>query len=169
MTNATSHEASRVSDASSSARSESVCASLRDLLSRVLPQSVQLLVARFGIAAIFFLSGRTKVEGLLTIKASTYTLFSTDYALPLISPYIAAHLATYVEHLCPILLVLGLATRPAAAVLLGMTAVIEIFVYPDAWPTHLSWAGLLLPLIANGAGAWSLDRLLLRRKDAASR
>ncbi len=60
----------------------------------------------------------------------------------------------------PILLTLGLFTRPAALALLGMTAVIEIFVYPDAWPTHLSWAGLLLPLIAYGGGAWSLDRLL---------
>ena len=63
------------------------------------------------------------------------------------------------EHLFPILLMLGLFTRPAALALLGMTLVIEIFVYPEAWPTHLSWAGLLLPLIAQGAGAWSLDRL----------
>jgi putative oxidoreductase len=58
------------------------------------------------------------------------------------------------------MLVLGLLTRPAALALLGMTSVIEIFVYPDAWPTHLSWAGLLLPLIARGPGALSLDRLL---------
>ncbi|HXZ08833.1 MAG TPA: DoxX family protein [Paraburkholderia sp.] len=132
-------------------------------LARLLPQSLLLLVARCGIAAIFFLSGRTKVEGLLTIKDSTYELFRTDYALPLIPPEVAAHLAAYSEHLFPILLVLGLFTRSAAAALFGMTAVIEIFVYPDAWPTHLSWAGLLLPLIANGAGAWSLDHLLRRR------
>ena len=141
---------------------------LNDSLQRLLPPALLLLVARAGIAAIFFLSGRTKVEGFLTIKDSTYELFRTDYALPLIPPEIAAHLAAYTEHLCPILLVLGLFTRPAAAVLLGMTAVIEIFVYPDAWPTHLSWAGLLLPLIANGAGAWSLDRLL-RRNGSGSR
>jgi len=135
----------------------------RDLsswLGRRLPDSLLLLVARFGVAAIFFLSGRTKVEGVLTITPSTYELFRTDYALPLISPEIAAHAATYSEHLFPILLAIGLFTRPAAAALLGMTLVIEIFVYPDAWPTHLSWAGLLLPLIARGAGAWSLDRLL---------
>ncbi|WP_084068605.1 DoxX family protein [Paraburkholderia heleia] len=133
-----------------------------DTLRRILPPALQLLVARLGIAAIFFLSGRTKVHGLLTIKASTYELFRNEYALPLIPPEIAAHLATYTEHLCPILLVLGLFTRSAAAMLLGMTAVIEIFVYPDAWPTHLSWAGLLLPLIVRGGGAWSLDRLLRR-------
>lgn len=122
--------------------------------------NVLLLVARLGAAAIFFFSGRTKVEGILTITDSTYELFRTDYALPLVPPEIAAHAATYSEHLFPILLVLGLFTRPAAAALLAMTLVIEIFVYPDAWPTHLSWAGLLLPLIARGGGAWSLDRLL---------
>jgi putative oxidoreductase len=138
-----------------------------DRLQRLVPQALQLLIARAGIAAIFFLSGRTKVQGFLTIKPSTYELFRTDYALPLIPPEIAAHLAAYTEHLCPILLVLGLFTRPAAAALLGMTAVIEIFVYPDAWPTHLSWAGLLIPLIVNGGGAWSLDRLLSRRGNAA--
>jgi putative oxidoreductase len=73
---------------------------------------------------------------------------------------VAAHVAAYAEHLFPILLVAGLFTRVSALALLIMTAVIEIFVYPDAWPTHLSWAGLLLPLIARGGGAWSLDRLL---------
>jgi putative oxidoreductase len=144
-----------------------LAALLRGALQRALPPALLLLVARFGIAAIFFLSGRTKVQGLLTIKASTYTLFRSEYALPLIPPELAAHLATYAEHLCPILLVLGLFTRPAATVLLGMTAVIEIFVYPDAWPTHLSWAGLLLPLIAQGGGAWSLDAWLRRRLDGS--
>jgi putative oxidoreductase len=72
-------------------------------------------------------------------------------------------MAAAAENIAPVLLVLGLATRPAAAILLAMTAVIEFFVYPDAWPTHLSWAGLLLPLIARGAGGWSLDRLLARQ------
>ncbi len=119
-----------------------------------------LLVARLGIASVFFLSGRTKVEGLLTIKASTYALFASEYALPWIPSDIAAQLATWSEHRFPLLLVLGLFTRVSAAALLGMTAVIEIFVYPDAWPTHLSWAGLLLPLLAYGGGAWSLDRVL---------
>ena len=129
-------------------------------LTRLIPESLLLLVARLGIASIFFLSGRTKVEGVLTITPSTYELFRTDYALPFVSPEIAAHAATYSEHMFPILLVLGLFTRPAAAALLGMTLVIEIFVYPDAWPTHLSWAAILLPLIARGGGAWSLDRAL---------
>jgi putative oxidoreductase len=135
---------------------------------RLLPQDLLLLVARLGIASVFFLSGRTKVEGLLTITDSTYTLFRTDYALPFMDPVAAAHVATYSEHLFPILLVLGLLTRPAALALLGMTSVIEIFVYPEAWPTHLSWAGLLLPLIARGGGRLSLDRLLGSTRQPAS-
>lgn len=127
-----------------------------------LPDDLLLLVARLGIAAVFFLSGRTKVERFLSIKPSTYDLFASEYALPLLSPHVAAHLATYAEHLFPVLLVLGLFTRSAAFALLAMTTVIEVFVYPDAWPTHLTWAGLLLPLIARGAGKWSIDRLVHR-------
>ncbi|MBF7014184.1 DoxX family protein [Novosphingobium resinovorum] len=131
---------------------------LARLLARLLPEALLLLVARLGIAAVFFMSGRTKVEGLLTITPGTYELFRSEYALPLIPPEIAAHAATYSEHLFPILLVLGLFTRPAAAALLGMTTIIEIFVYPDAWPTHLSWAAILLLLLARGSGRWALDR-----------
>ena len=127
---------------------------------RSIPDDLLLLVARVAIAAIFFLSGRTKVEGLLTITDSTFELFRTEYALPLVSPQIAAHAATYSEHLFPALLVMGLFTRPAAAALLGMTLVIEIFVYPDAWPTHLSWAAILLLVVARGGGKWSIDRTL---------
>ncbi len=125
-----------------------------------IPTSLLLLVARLGVAAVFFMSGRTKVDGILHIKDATYTLFETDYKLPFIPPHIAAHAATYSEHFFPLLLVLGLFSRVGALGLLGMTTVIEVFVYPDAWPTHLSWAGLLLPIIARGGGAWSLDRLL---------
>lgn len=126
----------------------------------LLPDAALLLVARLGIAGIFFLSGRTKVDGLLHITDSTYELFRTEYALPLVPPDVAAVAATYSEHLFSILLVFGLATRFSAAALFLMTLTIEIFVYPDAWPTHLSWAAILLPLIARGGGAWSLDRAL---------
>jgi len=122
--------------------------------------SFLVLIARIGIAATFFLSGRTKVSGFLTLKPSTYELFRTDYALPLIPPQLAAHLATYAEHGFPLLLVLGLFTRFAASGLLFMTLVIEVFVYPDAWPIHLTWAGLLLLIMARGAGKLSLDNLL---------
>ncbi|MCP1625967.1 DoxX family protein [Pseudomonas nitroreducens] len=133
---------------------------LADFLQHLLGDTLLCLVARIGIAATFFLSGRTKVDGLLTITPSTYELFRTEYRLPLLPPEIAAHLATYAEHFFPLLLVLGLCTRLSALALLGMTTVIEVFVYPDAWPTHLVWAGLLLLLIGRGAGSWSLDHAL---------
>ena len=131
-----------------------------DLAGRLLTPSLLLLVQRLGVASVFFLSGRTKVEGWFTLTDGTFELFRTDYALPLIPTVAAAYLATISEHLFSVLLVLGLFTRASALALLGMTLVIEIFVYPDAWPTHLSWAGLMLPLIAYGGGKLSLDRLL---------
>ena len=133
---------------------------LTDFAERTLPNSMLLLVQRLGIAAVFFQSGRTKVEGLFTVPDTTIELFRSEYALPLLPPELAAYLAAGAEHLFPVLLVLGLSTRLSAAALLGMTLVIQTFVYPDAWPTHLSWAGLMLPLIALGGGRFSLDRLL---------
>ena len=90
----------------------------------------------------------------------TIELFTEEYRVPLLPPEVAANMALSIELAAPVLLVLGLFTRAAVLVLLGMTTVIQIFVYPDAWPTHLSWAGLLLPLIALGGGKLSLDRLL---------
>lgn len=137
-------------------------ARITEVLPRVLSPSLLLLVQRLGIASVFFLSGRTKVEGLFTIADSTYELFRFEYALPVIPPEIAAVIATVSEHVFSVLLVVGLFTRFSALALLGMTLVIQTFVYPDAWSTHLSWAGLLLPLIALGGGKWSLDRLIFR-------
>lgn len=135
---------------------ERLCA----LAARLLPDALLLLIARLGIAATFFLSGRSKVEGWFTLTEGTFELFRTEYALPLLPPELAAYMAAGAEHLFPALLVMGLATRLSAAALLGMTMVIQTFVYPDAWPTHLVWAGLLLPLIGRGGGDWSLDRML---------
>lgn len=127
---------------------------------RALPPALLLLLARLSVATVFWRSGRTKVEGLLTLKDSTYQLFEYEYNLPLLPPDLAAQLATLGEHLFPVLLVAGLATRLSALGLLGMTAVIQFFVYPDAWPVHLGWVALLLPLVARGGGALSLDHLL---------
>jgi putative oxidoreductase len=133
---------------------------LTDLAERTLTPSLLLIVQRLGVAAVFFQSGRTKVEGIFTIPDTTIELFRSEYALPLLPPELAAYLAAGAEHLFPVLLVLGLFTRLSAAALLGMTLAIQTFVYPDAWPTHLSWAGLMLPIIAVGGGRFSLDRLL---------
>jgi putative oxidoreductase len=131
-----------------------------DRLHLLINDSLLSLVARFAIAGVFLMSGRTKVEGFLTITDSTYELFRTEYKLPLVPPEIAAHMAAYAEHLFPVLLILGLFSRLSAFALLGMTTVIEVFVYPDAWATHLTWAGLLLIIIAKGAGKLSLDHRL---------
>ena len=129
-------------------------------LTRRVPEDVIALISRLGVAGVFFMSGRTKVDGVLHITDGTYSLFREEYRLPLIPPDLAAHLATYAEHLFSILLVFGLFTRLSALAFLGMTLVIEIFVYPDAWPTHLSWAGLLIYLAARGGGRFALDRAL---------
>jgi putative oxidoreductase len=131
-----------------------------DVASRLIGDSPLAMVARIGIAGTFFLSGRTKVEGLLSVTDGAVGLFRDEYRLPLLSPELGAHLAAYAEHFFPLLLVLGLFTRGAALALLGMTAVIQVFVYPDAWVTHLSWAGLLLLLVARGGGKWAVDRAL---------
>ena len=146
--------------AESNDRRATALSSLAKIAERALPVSVLLLVQRLGLAAVFFQSGRTKVEGWFTIPDTTVELFRSEYALPLLPPDVAAYAAAGAEHLFPILLVLGLMTRLSAAALLGMTMVIQLFVYPAAWPTHLSWVGLLLPLIALGGGRLSLDRLL---------
>lgn len=129
-------------------------------LTNIVTHDVLAVCSRVAIAAIFFLSGRTKVDGFLTVNENAYLLFRDEYKVPVFQPEIAAHMATYAEHLLPVLLVLGLFTRLSAGALLGMTAVIQIFVYPSAWPTHLSWAALLLYLIGRGAGTLSLDRAL---------
>lgn len=123
--------------------------------------------ARIFIAITFFLSGRTKVDGFLTLKPSTYYLFQYEYKIPIIPAPIAAHMAAYSEHLFPVLLVLGLASRLSALALLGMTAVIETFVYPDAWPTHLLWAAALAFIVFRGPGALSLDYLIRRKLESS--
>ena len=130
-------------------------------------QNLTLLFTRLVLAGIFWRSGRTKVvEGTwLSISDTTHYLFAEEYAgVPLPSD-LAAVLATVSEHLFPILLVLGLFTRMSALALLGMTMVIQIFVYPEAWwPVHSLWAALALVLIMRGGGSISLDAPLLRMR-----
>jgi putative oxidoreductase len=133
---------------------------IADRLTGLVSHGLLALAARVAVGAIFFLSGRTKVDGFLTVNETAFTLFREDYKVPLLPPEFAAHMATYAEHLFPVLLVMGLFTRLSALALLGMTAVIQTFVYPDAWPTHLSWAALMLYLIGRGAGPVSLDHAI---------
>ena len=98
-----------------------------------------------------------------TLPDNAVYLFQTEYKLPLVDPWIAAHIAAFSEHFFPFLLVIGLASRLSALALLGMTLVIEIFVYPDAWPTHGTWATCFLVIIAGGPGRIALDHLITRR------
>jgi len=120
------------------------------------------LVIRVGIADLFWRSGQTKVSG-WRVTETTVQLFREEYRVPLLPPEIAADLAALQEHLFSFLLVIGLASRLSALGLLGMTAVIQIFVYPLNWPDHLLWSGCLLYVIARGPGEASLDALIRRR------
>ena len=124
-----------------------------------IPDWLIALAARVFPAAVFWQSGQTKVAG-FHLKPSAIALFQNEYQLPLIDPVIAAHISAFSEHFFPILLVIGLATRFSALALLFMTAVIEIFVYPDAWPTHGVWATCFLVVISRGPGWLSLDHLI---------
>ena len=120
------------------------------------------LAARIFPAAVFWQSGQTKVAG-MHLKPSAIALFANEHQLPLIDPTIAAYASAFAEHFFPILLVIGFATRFSALALLFMTAVIEIFVYPGAWPTHGVWATCFLVVIARGPGWLSLDHLIARK------
>lgn len=141
-----------------------------------IPHSLIALLARFSIAAVFWKSGQTKVEGLAIdlidgtfqigwphLADSTIPLFQSEYHVPLLSPEIAAHMAAFAEHFFPVLILVGFATRFSALALLGMTLVIELFVYPDAYPTHGTWAAVLLYLMTTGPGKLSIDYLIARR------
>jgi putative oxidoreductase len=135
-----------------------------------IPHALIALVARFSIAMVFWKSGQTKVQGFQLdpvsgvfefgwprFADSTVFLFQEEYKLPLLPPEMAALLATVAEHVFPILILIGLATRLSAFALLIMTAVIQIFVYPAAYPTHGVWAAVLLFLMWRGAGLISID------------
>ncbi len=123
------------------------------------PYAVLALPLRLAVATVFWNSGMTKVAD----WDATVSLSTDEYKVPLLPPELAAHLALSVELTTPVLLVLGLFTRFAALALLGLTAVIEVFVYPQAWPTHIQWAAMLLVLLARGAGSVSIDHWLWRR------
>jgi putative oxidoreductase len=132
-------------------------------------EALLLLFVRITLAGIFWRSGRTKVADGSWLTISENTLYQFDDTpfnnVPLLSPEFAAHLSLYAEHLFPILLVIGLLTRLSAMALLGMTLVIQIFVFPEAWwPVHSLWVALALILIVRGSGLLSLDTLLERRR-----
>jgi putative oxidoreductase len=122
------------------------------------PMAIIDLAMRIGIGAVFFKSGMLKINSWeFAVK-----LFEDEYKVPLIDPTVAAMLATFNELTFPILLFVGLATRLATLPLLGMTLVIQVFVYPQAWTEHMLWASLLIYLLTRGPGVLSLDYLIER-------
>ena len=135
----------------------------RSLAERI-PLSLMSLVARAAMANVFWMSGQTKVDGFLHVSDNTFFLFREEYKVPLLPPDLAAYMATTAEHVFPILLILGFASRLSALALLGMTAVIQLFVYPSGWPEHILWATALLAIIARGPGTFSLDHLIWRSR-----
>lgn len=133
------------------------------------PMSLILLLARIGVGTVFIVSAQTKVvewsllDALtfnLTLGDNTFMLFEYEYALPILPFKLAAYMATYAESLLPLLLFIGLFTRLAALALLGMTLVIQIFVYPGHWPEHAFWAASLLLIMAKGPGMASIEHWL---------
>ena len=124
-----------------------------------IPYTLLAIPLRLAVATVFWNSAMAHLASWET----TLTLFEEEYKVPILPPDIAAYLAVGIEVTTPVLLVLGLLTRAAAAVLLGMVTVIEVFVYPEAWPTHIQWAAMLLVLLARGPGKFSLDWLVRRR------
>lgn len=140
-----------------------------------IPYSLIAFIARFSIAAVFWKSGQTKVEGFAVdlisgtfelgtprLAPSTLPLFRSEYHVPLLSPEVAAHMAAFTEHFFPVLILVGFATRFSALALIGMTLTIQLFVYPDAYPTHGTWISILLLLVARGPGRVSIDHLIAR-------
>lgn len=145
-----------------------------------IPNTLIAFIARFSIAAVFWNSGQTKVQGLVinlvsgdfklgwpTLSDSALALFQDEYRLPLIPPEFAAPMAATAEHVLPVLLLIGLATRFSALALLGMTLVIQLFVYPGAYATHGTWAAVLLYLMARGPGQLSVDHWLATRRSGS--
>jgi putative oxidoreductase len=140
---------------------------LRPLIDRAIsiveavPGSALQLLTRLGVAAVFFKSGLVKIQS----WPQTLALFAEEYRVPLIPAELAAPMATFFELACPVALVLGLASRLATLPLIGMTLVIQLFVFPSSWAEHLTWAALLLSILVRGPGILSLDHLVRRHFD----
>lgn len=141
---------------------------LVELASGRFVEGLALLLTRVALAGIFWRSGRTKVEegSWFDLTDTTYFLFENEYSGVPLPTDIAAPMATYAETFFPILLVLGLATRFSAVALLGMTLVIQFFVYPEAWwSVHLLWVAMAAILISRGGGIFSVDAVIAKARN----
>jgi putative oxidoreductase len=126
------------------------------------PLSILLLAMRLSVVAVFFRSGLLKLDS----WQFAIQLFRDEYQVPLLDPVLAAQITTAVELGVPPLLFVGLATRLATLPLLGMIAVIQVFVYPNAWNDHLLWASALALVLTRGPGVFSFDHWITRTRIA---
>jgi putative oxidoreductase len=124
----------------------------RDTLDAI-PFSALILVARIATFSVFFRSGLVKISD----WSSTLLLFQNEYHVPVLPPELAAYMAAGMELGASTLVLLGLFTRISTLGLMGMIAVIQTFVYPQAWPDHIQWLGFMVFIFARGPGAISLD------------
>jgi putative oxidoreductase len=131
-----------------------------DLLDAI-PFAVIALVARVATFSVFIRSGTQK----LSDWSATLMLFDNEYHVPLLPPHLAAYLSVCIEIGCAVMVLLGLGTRIAVAVLFGLISIIQIFIYPEAWPDHIQWFAFMLILLARGPGALSFDALIRRKVD----
>ena len=121
-----------------------------------MPYSVIALIARLATFSVFIRSGTQK----LSDWNATLLLFQNEYHTPVLPPVVAAYTAATMELCCSSLILVGLATRISTLALLGMTLTIQLFIYPDAWPTHIQWLAFMVVLVLRGPGGWSLDALI---------
>jgi len=138
-----------------------------------LPEDIIALTARLAVATVFWRSAQTKISGwdflgqswqFYNLNDSTFMLFQFEYGVPLLDYKVAAYLATFNEFFLSLAIILGFLTRLSASALFGMTMVIQLFVYPDAWPTHVIWAAALLYLVKHGGGMLTIDKLLFYKR-----
>jgi putative oxidoreductase len=134
-----------------------------------LPEDIVLVAGRMAMFSVFWRSVQTKITGwevfgqslqFFNISGSTVMLFQYEYQLALLSPTAAAYAGTFAEFFFALMLLFGLGTRLAALGLLGVTAVIQLLVFPEAWPTHILWLAILLYLLQHGGGRFALDNVL---------
>lgn len=142
------------------------------LFEKIVRLSILSLLARLAIASVFWRSAQTKISGWMFLDQSwqfyninpiTFTLFAEEYKVPLLPAVFSTYMATFSEFFLSLAILVGFATRLSAFGFLGMTAVIQIFVLPDGWPTHILWATILVYLIKYGPGCLSVDYLMVKK------